>query len=120
MSKNCPECGKFMALTDLLPQDDEFDYELAVECGFDERNDSEFDDKWQAFRYVQDQWECDSCGISIWHVEGLRYYYEPESNSYQKTAKPFTPQELAIRERLEQEAAGQPRMFEEEDDYDTP
>lgn len=83
MSKRCEFCGRFMALTDVLPMDDdEFDYELAGQHGFCEDFDSPFDDQWARFHYVQDQWECDNCQTQEWHVEGKRYYYRADVNNY--------------------------------------
>lgn len=115
MSKKCEDCGKFMALTDLMPDEDEFDEELAYECGMtdDEYNDAIFDTegKWSRFRYVQDQWECATCQSTEWHTEGKRYYYDYERNGYFEDVKPLTPKETIAQENRRLEKAGQQRMF---------
>ena len=112
MSKNCPECGKFMALSEYLPDDDEFDDELAIECGFDETVDSMFDDKWQSFHYVNDLWVCSGCDWQEWHTDGPRFYFDAERMNYFADAKPVTPKEEALLQRIFQEANGQKRLFE--------
>ena len=116
MSKKCPECGKFMALTDLLPDEDEFDDELAAECGLtDEQRDGDpFEPPLCTFRYVQNLWECNTCDLVIWHTEGPRYYYDYNQNWYYADSKPLTPKEIAARERQAQENAGQMKLFSEE------
>lgn len=110
--KRCDDCGRFMKLTDRLPMEDEFDYELARECGYtDEQIDelSRFDPPLCQFVYVQDLWECDNCHSSQWHTEGPKYYYDHEANNY-LAAKPITPKEQAELDRQAQEAAGQLRL----------
>ena len=113
MSKRCPECGRFMGLTDLLPDEDEFDDELAAACGLtDEQMDGDpFEPPLCNFRYVQNLWVCEPCGLEIWHEEGKRYYYDYEMNWYTEEAKPLTPQEQIALENQRQEAAGQLTMF---------
>lgn len=114
MSKRCPDCGRFMALTDLLPSEDEFDEELAIECGLtDEQLDGDpFEPPLCNFRYVQDLWECSTCGSIIWHTEGQRYYYDYENNWYYAESKPLTPKEKIAIENQQQEQAGQLRLIE--------
>jgi len=93
--KKCPTCGKFMHLTDRLPKDDQFDYELARECGLtQEQIDKAYhgDSPYSRFFYVQDQWECGGCFKLIPHTEGQRYYYNPFFADYNGT-KPLTPHE---------------------------
>lgn len=83
MSKKCEFCGRFMALTDEYSSfDDDFDEELAIEHGFDPETDSQVDDKWLGYHYVQDQWGCDNCDVAETHVEGKRYYFNPEAINY--------------------------------------
>lgn len=89
MSKRCEFCGRFMRLTDELPMDDDFDCELAAQHGFRVGIDSPFDDKWERFHYVQDQWECAACGTQQSHIEGKRYYYRTDVNNYVE-GKPHT------------------------------
>jgi len=103
-----------MRLTDRLPMDDEFDRELAIECGFtDEQLDGDrFELPLSQFVYVQDQWECESCQVTEWHTEGPRYYYNAETNQYD-APKPLTLKERAALERQAQEAAGQLKLFDE-------
>lgn len=111
MSKKCEDCGKFMKLTNLMPDEDEFDFDLAYECGLteEEEGDAMLDLKggWSRFRYIQDQWECESCQVTEWHTEGQRYYYDYERNNYFADAKPLTPCEIAEQARQAQEDAGQ-------------
>lgn len=111
MRKKCEDCGKFMAKTDYLPYDDEFDTELAYECGLTEEGeyDALFDDsgEWSRFRYVQDVWECRGCGAWEEDHDGPRYYYDHIRNNYFLDAKPLTPKEIAEQARQAQEDAGQ-------------
>jgi hypothetical protein len=109
--KRCDQCGCFVHLTDLMPQDDQFDEELAIECGFNPDSDDEYSEKWEQFHYVQDQWECNNCGCTAWYTEGERYYFDPEECNYSAEAKPLTPKAQAAQERKRQEEAGQQRMF---------
>lgn len=110
--KHCPDCGRFMALTDLLPENDEFDEELAIDCGFDPDHDDIFDERWQRFNYVQDQWECTNCNTLEWYTEGRRYYFDPAKGDYSARApkRPLTETELAALENARQEKAGQLRL----------
>lgn len=110
MGKKCEDCGRFMRLTDRMPQDDEFDSELAIECGYDENGDSPYDMKWRGFAYVQAQWECTTCDTIEWHTEGKKYYFNPESGNYDGE-KPLTPKDKLRIERETQEAAGQQRLL---------
>lgn len=113
MSKKCEGCGRFMALRNIIPDSDEFDEELAFECGLTEDQLDEaynFDSKWARFRYIQDQWECDECQTQMSHEEGKRYYWNPKSGNYDG-AKPLTPKEKVLREQKRQEKAGQQRLF---------
>jgi hypothetical protein len=107
----CEICGRYMRLTDLEPQDDAFDEELAIECGFNPDIDTEFDDRWARFHYVQDQWECENCGVMEWYTEGKKYYFDPDAINW-LGAKPITLKEQAEINRQAQEAAGQLRLFE--------
>lgn len=113
MKKKCPDCGKFMALTNRLPYEDEFDEELALECGITEEQINTIfpgDAPLNRFTYVQDMWECSGCDTLFWHTEGEKYYYNPETNNYD-APKPITLKEQAEIERLKQEAAGQLRLL---------
>lgn len=113
--KKCEMCGRFMALTDLMPDESEFDDELAYECGLlpEDEHKALFDSKgyWSLFHYIQDQWECDNCNATVWHTEGQKHYWNPATGNYDG-AKPLTPTEITALERQAQEAAGQARMFE--------
>lgn len=113
MINKCPTCGKFMHLSDVMPIDDEFDDELAFECGYteDDIDNLPYEDLWK-FHYIQDQWECGGCFYSEWHTEGLKYYFDPERNNYYLDAKPLTPNEKLILENKMQEENGQLRLFE--------
>lgn len=116
MNKRCEDCGRFMKLGDRMPydDDDDFDEELARECGLTEdqldeaHGDSE--GKWSRFRYVLEQWECDNCDTLEPHLEGPRYYWNPKSGWYDGQ-KPTTPKERAAQKREHQKAAGQLDMF---------
>lgn len=115
MSKKCENCGRFMKLTDLMPDTEKFDEETAHACGYDERySDDMFDEKWERFHYIQDTWECDHCQCYEWHTEGPRYYWNPDSCNYDGK-RPETDKEreqrLAREKRERLEAAGQMRMF---------
>src|ERR1043165_7063868 len=98
-----------MALTNLLPMwgEDEFDDELALECGYTEeqiddryRSDATFEEM-SRFNYVQDVWECSGWGNTENHDESPKYYYNPETNNYD-APKPLTLKEQAEQERLAQ------------------
>jgi hypothetical protein len=97
-----------------MPIDDEFDEELAFECGLTEDGlldvYGDIDGEWSRFHYVYDQWECRSCDVYYDHVDGPRHYWNPETRAYDG-AKPQTPKERAIQEREQQEAAGQLRLI---------
>lgn len=105
-----------MALTDLMPEEDEFDLELAIECGLtpEQEDDAHWDTqgKWSRFRYIQDQWECENCDTLMWHVEGKKYYWNPRSGNYDGS-KPLTPKERARKANQRQEKAGQLRLMDE-------
>ncbi len=113
MRKNCEYCGQFMRLTDRMPQDDEFDEELAVQCGLSDEQIEE--GMWNSesphsrFNYVQDQWECTNCGTLTTHETGPRYYWNPDSGNYDGE-KPLTPAERIQAENVQQEAVGQLRL----------
>lgn len=114
MSKKCPECGKFMKLTDLLPEDDEFDDELAAKCGItdEQLNGDPFEPPLCNFNYVQDLWKCSSCNHEEWNTEGQRYYYSEKTNWYEIENKLLTPSEQIAKENKELEVAGQLRLWE--------
>lgn len=104
-----------MALTDLLPDIDEFDEELAAQCGLtnDELKGDSFEPPLCNFNYIQDVWKCSSCGHEEWHEEGPRYYYNYEANWYSIDFKPLTPAEQVAKENRELEAAGQLKLWSE-------
>lgn len=102
MSKKCQFCGRFMNLTDLMPQDDELDEELALSHGFtqDELDTLDpFESPLSKYIYVQDQWECDNCQTTEWHTEGKKYYWNDASGNYDADA-PISPAE---KQRIERE-----------------
>lgn len=115
MKQRCPECGKFMKLTDYIPREDEdFDDDLALACGYiQEQVDTAnwFEEPLCRFIYVQNLWECvdPDCDTWVSHTEGPKYYYNPETNNYD-APKPLTLKEQAEIERLKQEEAGQLRL----------
>jgi hypothetical protein len=102
MSKKCQFCGRFMNLTDLIPQDDELDEELALSHGFtqDELDTLDpFESPLSKYIYVQDQWECDNCQTTEWHTEGKKYYWNDASGNYDADA-PISPTK---KQRIERE-----------------
>jgi len=108
--KKCQLCGRFMRLTDVMPDSVDFDYELAIECGLtpDQETDArwDYDGKWSHFHYIQDLWECENCQIDEWHTEGKRYYWNYAEGNYSEAYKPLTPKEQAELERQAQAARG--------------
>jgi len=112
MGKKCEYCGRFMKLSDLLPDDDEFDIELAIKCGLLPEDEQEaygdFDGEWSRFRFVYDQWHCDNCDVMEDHTQGKRYYWNADSGNYDANA-PLTPAEI---DALERQAAGQLPLFD--------
>jgi hypothetical protein len=104
MSKKCQFCGRFMNLTDLIPQDDVLDEELALSHGFtqDELDTLDpFESPLGKYRYVQDLWVCGNCDIEEWHTEGKRYYWNEESGNYDADA-PISPTEKQRIERKQE------------------
>ena len=114
-SKRCEYCGRFMRLTDLMPQDDAVDEELALLHGITQEELDTLDpyeSKLQKYVYVQDQWECDNCQYTIWHTEGEKYYYNPRTNDYSAKAPkaPLTEAQRAAQHNRQQERKGQLRL----------
>jgi hypothetical protein len=102
MSKKCQFCGRFMTLTDLMPQDDVLDEELALSHGFTQHELDTldpFESPLSKYIYVQDQWECDNCQTTEWHTEGKKYYWNDASGNYDADA-PISPTE---KQRIERE-----------------
>ena len=108
----CETCGRFMALTNLMTEDDELDDELALQCGYDRAYIDEhwFDDDLRRFVYIQDQWECSYCYTTQWHTEGKKYYWNEDSGHYD-AERPLTldeqKQQRIEQARVQAEAAGQ-------------
>lgn len=106
---NCPDCGRFMRLTNRMADEGEFDEELAFECGLTEERLADamfdFEGEWSRFHFMYDMWEC-VCGQLIAHTEGRTYWWNPQTGCYDGQ-KPLTPKEQAALERARQEAAGQ-------------
>ena len=111
--RRCASCGRFLAKTDYLPDDDQFDEELALECGYSqEQIDNhafDLDSPLIWFRYITTVWECGSC--HVWYqFDTKRYYWNPEVGTY-TSERPMTLREQAERDRQQQEAAGQLRLL---------
>lgn len=111
--KRCELCGRFMRLTDLMPEDDDVDEELALAHGFTRHELdtlSPYDSPLSKYVYVQDQWECDNCDVTEWHTEGEKYYWNENSGNYDANA-PASPEEKqridAQKERQQAKDAGQ-------------
>lgn len=113
--KRCQNCGAFLAKTDLLPEDDEFDFDLAIACGYSEEQISEsweglHDDAIARFRYVTPVWECGKCDIEYtFDTDPERFYYDPDVNGY-NAPRPLTPMEQLKEDLARQELAGQMRL----------
>lgn len=111
--RRCEYCGRFMAKTDYLPDDDDFDEELAIECGYSQEQidnaDLTTEGDMSRFRYVTDVWECASCDVLV-QFNTKRYYWNPEVGTY-TPERPMTLREQAERDRQQQEAAGQLRLL---------
>jgi hypothetical protein len=102
-TKRCEDCGRFMRLTDLMPQDDQVDVELALQCGFTQQEIDTlhpYDSPLSRFVYVQDQWECDNCQTTQWHTEGKKHYWNDTAGDY-SGERPLTLEEQRQR-RIEQ------------------
>lgn len=112
--KRREDCGRFMRLTDRLPDDDEFDEQLAIACGLtDEQIDEaqwDYDGEHSRFHYVNDQWECEHCETVMADDTGRRYYWNPASGNYDGE-RPLTPKQRAALEAHQQEKAGQLRLL---------
>ena len=111
--RRCASCGRFLAKTDYLPDDDQFDEELALECGYSqEQIDNhafDLDSPLIWFRYITTVWECGSC--HVWYqFDTKRYYWNPEVGTY-TSERPMTLREQAERDRQQQQAAGQLRLL---------
>ena len=111
--RHCEYCGRFMAKTDYLPDADDFDEELAIECGYSQEQidnaDLTTEGDMSRFRYVTVVWECASC--DVWYqFDTKRYYWDPEVGTY-TSERPMTLREQAERDRQQQEAAGQLRLL---------
>lgn len=102
----CPNCGSTMIDTDLMPDTDEFDEELAIECGF------EFDRNGvrpfgSPYDYIYGEMYCEDCQYVAGH--GQRWYWNEDDGNYTND-KPLTPTEQLKAELERQERAGQQRL----------
>lgn len=114
--KRCEDCGRFMRLTDLMPDDDDIDTDLALAHGFTQQEIDTldpYDSPLGKYVYIQDQWECDNCNTTQWHTEGNKYYWNEVSGNYDAEA-PLSPVEKtrieAASERQQALDAGQTEL----------
>ena len=120
----CPVCNSAEIETDRMPEEDEFDDVLSKECGFEVTDDNYFElwDSHPEFLYNYAEMVCENeeCGAVI--AYGQRGYYNSKTNFYDgKKPSPLdypkSEQSTTARaeaERIAQEAAGQQRLFKDE------
>lgn len=109
----CPICGSRHIETGLMPDEAEFDDDLATRCGWGEVDLNESEANYDAYTYVYEEMACDDEShqddVEIRIGYGQRYYWNPVSGNYD-AAKPLTPTERIQAENAQQEAAGQLRL----------
>lgn len=105
----CPDCKGEDIEKDLMPEDDEYDDDLARECGFDPDDIATYDAH-PEFSYIHARMECLNPECGAVYSYGRRWYFDAAKGDY-SAEPPLTPRQKAELERQAQEAAGQMRMF---------
>lgn len=82
----CPDCGKFMKISETWnpnTDSDYFDEEKAIAEGYDESTDHDYYLGYIHCSYMLDTLEC-TCGYAIDITEGEhnRYYFNPDTGDY--------------------------------------
>jgi hypothetical protein len=113
--RHCELCDGVLTITDLWPDSDTFDLDLAIACGYSSEQIAESwegrnDDALSRFRYISPVWQCSNCETCYqFPLDADRSYYNPIDNCY-NGARPMTPMEQIKEELARQELAGQMRL----------
>lgn len=109
----CPECGRFASRCDYY-DDEEIDFDLARELGIsdDEIREACVTASGPGSRvlYVEEVALCSSCGNQFNFEGGKRWYWD-EDHACFGDDRPLTPSEQAAAEYVQQEQAGQLKLF---------